>query len=168
MLRRHHYDLAFEAFLRERRTPYIAVDETRRALIHDHSLKSFDFVVYSTRGVNLLVDIKGRRFPSGEKGRGSRWENWTTEDDTNSLLEWEKVFGTGFRACIVFAYELIRPEIVSGFPDAFIFRDGTYAFFGVWADDYRRFARRRSVRWGTVNVLRRDFQELRFPIVTCL
>ena len=40
-----HYEAAFEAFLRSRRLPYIAVDEARRSLVADGSLKSLDFIV---------------------------------------------------------------------------------------------------------------------------
>jgi len=74
MQRRHHYEHAFEAFLRARRIPYVAVDEARKALLPDsarfrlgppdadpaeHALKSFDFVLYGDP--NLLVEIKGRK-----------------------------------------------------------------------------------------------------------
>ena len=75
-LRGNHYDAAFEAFLRTKRTPYVAVDEQRRALLESQSLKSMDFIVYSPRQANLLVDVKGRRFPSGDPESGHRWENW--------------------------------------------------------------------------------------------
>jgi hypothetical protein len=70
--RRHHYERAFEEYLRTRRIPYVAVDEARKALLPDEAplrvtipartgatgadgnpaaaegaaLKSFDFVVY--------------------------------------------------------------------------------------------------------------------------
>lgn len=66
---RHHGERAFEAFLRARLTPYVSVNEARRALIAGDgpaNLKSFDFVVYTaaTGGTsNLLVDIKCRRLP---------------------------------------------------------------------------------------------------------
>ena len=97
-LRWNHYDVAFEAFLRERRNPYVSVDERRRALSEDATLKSLDFIVYSAAGRNLLVDVKGRRFPSGRGSRGQYWENWVTEEDLDSMLRWERVFGDGFRA----------------------------------------------------------------------
>ena len=103
--RTNHYDVAFERFLRLLRRPYVAVDETRRALYRDSSLKSMDFVVYSESSTNLLIDVKGRRFPQ----RSCSWENWTMEDDIESLLEWERVFGTGFRSMLVFAYEVQTP-----------------------------------------------------------
>lgn len=88
--RRHHYERAFEAYLRHRRIPYVAVDEAKRALLPEHAqsarlrvpaavgadddpfapssaqpagprmLKSFDFVIYGEKQ-NLLLDVKGRR-----------------------------------------------------------------------------------------------------------
>lgn len=78
--RRHHYEHAFEEFLRARRIPYVAVDEAKKALLPESaslvvqepdfldpaappkpsSLKSFDFVLYG-KGSNLLVEVKGRR-----------------------------------------------------------------------------------------------------------
>ena len=53
-----HYEAAFEHYLRQRRVPYVAVDEAKKALFANASLKSFDFVVYSQQGPNLLVDVK--------------------------------------------------------------------------------------------------------------
>ncbi|MBL8759087.1 MAG: HYExAFE family protein [Phycisphaerae bacterium] len=75
--RRHHYERAFEAYLRLQRIPYVAVDEARKALLPEgagfkvdspglsgvmvsQALKSFDFVLYG-EGVNQLVDVKGRK-----------------------------------------------------------------------------------------------------------
>lgn len=77
--RRHHYEKAFEDFLRARRIPYVAVDEAKKALMPDSAalrvqerdaagstadlaLKSFDFVLYGS-GINLLAEVKGRRIP---------------------------------------------------------------------------------------------------------
>lgn len=75
--RRHHYERAFESYLRWQRIPYVAVDEARKALMPEgagtdssaeegassgapQALKSFDFVLYAqTR--NLLIDVKGRK-----------------------------------------------------------------------------------------------------------
>ncbi len=74
--RRHHYERAFENYLRSRRIPYIAVDEAKKTLLPERAhlrvesdsgdagltLKSFDFVIYGER-CNFLVDVKGRRVP---------------------------------------------------------------------------------------------------------
>lgn len=74
--RRHHYESAFEQYLRVGRVPYVAVDEAKKALLpqatdfrvrdesgegaRDLALKSFDFVIYG-EGLNLLCEVKGRR-----------------------------------------------------------------------------------------------------------
>ena len=74
-----HYEAAFEAFLRDRGIPCVAVDEAKRALFASSKLKSFDFVVYSKGGPNLLVDVKGRQLRNRTGRRG--YETWTTEQD---------------------------------------------------------------------------------------
>src|SRR5579872_4744451 len=120
--RGNHYDAAFEAFLRTRRTPYVAVDEQRRALLEQQSLKSMDFIVYSPRAANLLVDVKGRRFPSGDPESGHRWETWATAEDLPALLKWQEVFGKDFRALLVFAYHIVSEVERAKFEDLFLYR----------------------------------------------
>jgi hypothetical protein len=63
--RDNHYEAAFEAYLRSRGVPYVAVDEARRTLLGGTSIKSLDFIVSPVGAQSLLVDVKGRRFPSG-------------------------------------------------------------------------------------------------------
>src|SRR5271157_4868305 len=66
--RDNHYEAAFEEFLRSRGVPYVAVDEARRSVLADGgSIKSLDFIVSTPSQVTWLVDVKGRRFPSGEE-----------------------------------------------------------------------------------------------------
>jgi len=64
-----HYEAAFEAFLRDKGIPYVAVDEAKKALFANAKLKSFDFVVYSRNGPNLLIDVKGRQQREGTSKR---------------------------------------------------------------------------------------------------
>lgn len=169
-LRTNHYDTAFEAFLRTRRTPYVAVDETKRALAAHASLKSMDFIVYSSAGCNLLVDVKGRRFPSASEpngaagGRGHCWENWATQDDITCLLHWQQVFGQGFRAALVFAYDVLGERWRGAHDRLWDFRERTYAFYGVWVDDYAAAMKRRSPVWDTVTVGAGDYRRLRRPV----
>ncbi len=91
--RRHHYERAFEAFLRQRRIPYVAVDEAKKALLppeaslrvrtegasadpaEGRAIKSFDFVVYGQSG-NFLLEIKGRKV--ARKAGGSERADSTT------------------------------------------------------------------------------------------
>lgn len=167
-LRGNHYDAAFEAFLRARRTPYVAVDEQRRALLERESLKSMDFIVYSQRTTNLLVDVKGRRFPSGDPETGHRWENWATAEDVPALLKWQDVFGNDFRALLVFAYHVVSDHERGGFAELFEHRDNVYAFYGVWVDKYKAAMQTRSQSWQTVSVPSGLFRELRSPITEFL
>lgn len=167
-MRANHYDSAFEAYLRMLRTPYVAVDEAKRALLERASLKSMDFIVYSAGGPNLLVDVKGRRFPSGDAEGGHRWENWATAEDLPALRQWQQVFGPGFRAVLVFAYHVVSDRLHGEFEQLFRFRDSVYAFYGVWADDYQRVMQVRSASWQTVSVPTRVFRELKRPLGTML
>jgi hypothetical protein len=162
-IRANHYDAAFEAYLREARVPYVVVDEARRALWNEVSLKSLDFVVYSPTLGNLLVDVKGRRCPAAGDP-GSSWENWATADDLESLGRWEQVFGPNFRALLVFAYHLPETPLVRQPTAMFTFRDRTYGFYGVWAEAYRQLMRTRSPKWETVWLPSGSFRELRFPL----
>ncbi len=162
--RSNHYDVAFEEFLRWKQVPYIAVDEQRRSLLQEASLKSMDFIVSSSRGVNLLVDVKGRRFPSGSETSPHKWENWATADDIESLLQWQGVFGEGFRAILVFAYYLVDEQFLSDFDSLFEFRDSLYSFYGVWVDEYQEGMTTRSRSWDTVSLPSANFRELRLPL----
>src|SRR5439155_5475088 len=81
MDRSNHYEAAFEAYLQWHRHCYVAVDETRRAMLGEVRVKSLDFIVYGEHGARLLVDVKGRRFPTGSPERQRRvWECWSTHD----------------------------------------------------------------------------------------
>jgi hypothetical protein len=163
--RHHHYELAFERFLRFHRVPYVAVNEARKTLIRhrdiplDDSLKSFDFVLYGRP--NLLAEIKGRRVPPS-----GRLDPWATRQDVEDLLEWETLFGDGFRACLVFAFwcdstprsgspgsslpNQAPPHIA--FEDIFEHQQRWYALRAVAAADYAAHMRTRSERWDTVHI----------------
>src|SRR6059058_1892979 len=104
-----HYEAAFEAFLRDKGIPYVAVDEAKKALFANAKLKSFDFIVYSKNGPNLLIDVKGRQSRERSKSNGRAFESWTNERDVTDLLQWEQVFGEGFRAVLAFVYWIEAP-----------------------------------------------------------
>ncbi len=176
-IRRNHYEAAFEEYLRSLRMPYVAVDEKRRALMGQSSLKSLDFIVHPTEQTNLLVDIKGRRYPSGStafthskstsshsKGSGHKWENWATDDDISSMLQWNNVFGEEFKSILIFAYHILDERYLPDFEDWFIYQEKTYAFFGVWVEEYAIAMRTRSQSWATVSLPSKIYRELRQPI----
>ncbi len=162
MIRSNHYDAAFEAWLRDQRLPYLAVDETKRALLSQQSLKSPDFLVQSPSLGRIVIDVKGRKQEIGSQMR--RWENWATADDLSSLDAWESIFGTQFRSLLVFAYELSAGADDAEQPTMLEFRGRRYSFHGVWAADYRRAMRQRSGRWETVWLPGAVYRELRFPL----
>ena len=68
MDRSNPYEAAFETFLKEQGLCYVAVDETRRAVLGDVPVKNLDFIVLAPTGAKLLIDVKGRQFPGGPTG----------------------------------------------------------------------------------------------------
>src|SRR3954454_19900093 len=107
MDRNVHYEAAFEGYLRDKGIPYVAVDEAKKALFANAKLKSFDFVVYSKTGPNLLVDVKGRQLRNRTGWRG--FETWWTEQDVADLMQWEQVFVDGYKRLLAFVYWIDPP-----------------------------------------------------------
>ena len=185
MQRRHHYEIAFESFLRANRIPYVAVDEARKALLPESAtftaartpsepmtaLKSFDFVVYAAPDdpatPNLLVDIKGRKVPRSGPGAPpptrSKLQNWVTEDDVESLRTWQALFGDAFRAAFLFIYWCDDQPPDGLFQEVFEHRDRWYAIRAIALEDYARAMRPRSPRWRTVHLPTAEFERLSQP-----
>ncbi len=176
--RRFHYEVAFEQYLRERAIPYVAVDEAKRALHRETSraaspdaaatrlgadpdaapdrLKSFDFVVYSDTGPNLLVDVKGRK----HTGRSNRsLDNWVTDADVQSLETWQRLFGQGFDSAFAFLYWCAAPPPGALFQEVFTSGDRWYAVLAIRLADYRSHMRVRSPRWKTVSLPAKHFAD---------
>ncbi|MBX3388357.1 MAG: HYExAFE family protein [Phycisphaeraceae bacterium] len=191
--RRHHYEVAFEDYLRSHRIPYVAVDEAKKALLPGGArlalaaaesgaapaVKSFDFVLYG-ESTNLLVEIKGRRIPiraaSAPRSRRvseglrlhrppsrSSLQNWVTRDDVNSLLTWERLFGSGFEAVFVFVYWCDDQPPDALFQEVFENRGKWYALRTVVVGEYARAMRTRSEKWRTVHVPSGTFEQISRP-----
>jgi hypothetical protein len=157
---------AFEAFLQWHRLCYVAVDETRRAMLGDSRVKSLDFIVHGEGGARLLVDVKGRRFPGGPPDRPRRvWECWSTRDDVDGLGRWADLFGPGYEGLLVFTYHL-APAVAlpDDTPDLFTWRGRRYLFRAVPVDEYRAHLRVRSPKWGTVDLPGAVFRRLVRPL----
>jgi hypothetical protein len=166
-----HYEAAFEDYLRAKGLPYVAVDEAKKAIFAGAAVKSFDFLVYSGSGPNLLVDVKGRKFPDSaprRRGHTRAWENWVTRQDVEGLVEWEKVFGADFRAVLVFAYWLQGPPQRAPFGDVHLYKQKHYAFVGIALADYVTGARPRSAKWQTIAMPSARFAEQAADIATFL
>ena len=184
--RRHHYEQAFEHYLRARRIPYVSVNEARKALLPEgarlgaaweaepgDAIKSLDFVVYG-EPENLLLDVKGRRIarrlrrgatPDGRRlpaPRG-RLESWVTQDDVDSLRRWERLFGEGFAAAFVFLYWCDEQPPDALFQEVFEHRGRWYALRAVMLREYEARMRPRSVRWRTLHVPAAAFESISRP-----
>lgn len=160
--RENHYEAAFEAYLRSRQVPYVAVDEAKRSCAAEGSLKSLDFIVSPPGALSWLVDVKGRRFPSGDQKQ--YWKNWSTRDDLQSLARWEQLFGPQFGGLFVFAYNVVgqRSPLPAG--QLFSFRGGLYAFIGIRLEYYSLHARPISPKWDTLAMSVGRFRQLAAPI----
>lgn len=190
--RDNHYEAAFEEFLRTRGVPYVAVDEAKRSLMSNGaSIKSLDFIVSggivvsaapgtgeeagSTNAgagskasrTSWLVDVKGRRFPSGEIQK-QYWKNWSTRDDLRSLAQWEELFGANFRGLFVFAYAVLGDRAPLPAEELFEFRNNLYGFIAVPLSDYAAHAQPISPRWDTWAMPAADFRRLARPLVELL
>jgi hypothetical protein len=155
------YEAAFEQFLRDRRVPYVAVDESKRSLLSDETLKSLDFMVAAPGGGTWLVDVKGRRFPSGQQKQ--YWRNWSTRDDLRSLAQWEQLFGPRSQALFVFAYKIVGRRAPLPAELLYPFRGALLGFVGIRLCEYVPHARLISPKWQTVGLSTRRFRELAEP-----
>jgi hypothetical protein len=166
MDRGNHYEAAFEAYLRWHRLCYVGVDESRRAMLGDERVKSLDFIVYGERQARLLIDVKGRRYPSGSAERPRRvWECWSTQDDVDGLERWTKLFGPGYLGLLVFTYQLGSDlEIPEDTLDQWTFRGRRYLFRAIEVSAYRRHVRVRSPKWSTVCLPNAVFRDLVRPL----
>lgn len=162
--RDNHYEAAFEEYLRSRGVPYVAVDEARRSVLSDGaSLKSLDFIVSTPGAITWLVDVKGRRFPSGDEQK-QYWKNWSTRDDLDSLAQWEELFGENFRGLFVFAYDILGDRAPLPAGQLFEHRGNLYGFVAIPLAEYAAFAHPISPRWDTVAMPTADFRRLARPL----
>lgn len=177
--RRHHYEHAFERYLRDQRVPYISVDEAKKSLLPQseqlttrtgdeapRKLKNFDFVIYGSGG-NLLVEVKGRRLPKIRLKDGSpakpRMESWVTLDDIDALRRWQLLFGPEFEPMFVFMYwcEDVPPDGL--FVETVAHRGRWYTMRCIDLSSYTQAMRVRSPKWGTMYVPSADFEALSRP-----
>ena len=163
-LHKDHYERAVVDFLQLRSVPYLRVDESKRSAFSGVKLKSFDLVIYPDRGENILVDVKGRKWPYRGKGGRRYWENWVTADDLRGLKSWEEVFGEGFRSAFLFCYWLTEAQDLPRQTGVHDFAGQKYGFLLVWLNDYADNMRVRSPRWKTLTMGSARFRDLAKPL----
>ena len=182
-VRRHHYERAFEAYLRDRRIPYVSVADARKSLLPEtaclrqdapdgkshKSLKSFDFMIYG-KHENLLIEVKGRKVPMARGGTGKRQnstrrlECWVTRQDLDSLQTWEKLFGDGFEAAFCFCYWCEDQPPDGLFQELIVHQERWYALRSIRLRDYVSAIRVRSASWETFDMPAREFEALSHPL----
>ena len=149
----NHYEVAFDAYLRERGAATLPIVEARRSYLDEDSVKSPDFVVVAPSEARLVVDVKGRKFGGSTEHPRRIWQNWCLRDDVTSLESWTEHFGVGFRGILAFVYHLAPEIAIAPFtPDVFVYRDSRYLVRGVDVALYRSAMRTRSPRWSTVHL----------------
>ncbi|MBN1765415.1 MAG: HYExAFE family protein [Sedimentisphaerales bacterium] len=162
-----HYEKAFEALLQYRQIPYTGINQARKAIFSGVRLKSFDFLIYPPRKLNLIADVKGRKFSYSSFAHGKLGQSWTTFDDVQGLQAWQKVFGEDYIAVFIFAYWLedIPDNPAPDLPaKLFNFEDHWYYFTVVELDTYQLVMHPRSPSWQTVYIPARLFRKITQPI----
>jgi hypothetical protein len=91
-------------------------------------------------------------------------KNWSTRDDVRSLAAWQRLFGPGFRALFVFAYEVRGDRAPLAAEQLFNFRGRLYAFLGLGLDHYVYYARPISAAWDTLSMPTSRFRQLVMPL----
>ena len=165
MIRSNHYEAAFEAYLRAHGVAFVATDEAKRSVLGDTDVKSADFIIVGPDTARLIVDVKGRKFPSGSGDKvNTTWQNWAEEEDIDALGRWAAGFGPGFRGVLAFAYQIQPPfALPESTPDLFTFRADVYLMRGVEVAAYREHMRPRSRSWGTVHLPAEAFRRIVRP-----
>jgi hypothetical protein len=160
----NHYEVAFEAFLRQRGIAALPIVEARRSYLDEDSVKSPDFLVVGPADARLVVDVKGRHFGGTAEKPRRIWQNWCYRDDVISLESWTEHFGPGFHGILAFVYRLAPElELAPGTLDAFSFRDALYLVRGVEVSAYRAAMRTRSPSWATVHLPTAAFRDIVKP-----
>ncbi len=122
-----------------------------------------DRIIIPASTNSWLCDIKGRRFPSGQK-HPQYWRNWVAKDDLVSLARWENLFGAGFHGLFVFVYDVCGTRLP--LPEERLFPCGgkRYAFFVIPLATYMDGCRSLSVRWETVTMPTALFRRYALPL----
>lgn len=162
----NEYEQAFEAWLRDEGVRFARVDQAHRCVLGAGEIKTFDYVVRPREGVCVLVELKGRLFEgltlAGRKGL----QCWVLAEDAEALEHWRQRFSreqTGVEAVFVFAYRLEKPAVDEDGLAVYDIGGRRYVFLAIRLADYRRWLRRRSVRWKTVSLSAADFRRHSFP-----
>lgn len=166
--RRSHYELAFEAYLDQRGTPYVPVEDVARSRGARVGAKLFDYLVYPSGAAPCLVDVKGRQTPKCSPSADVRQRNWVTKSDLEGLSEWSRQFGEGYDAGFVFVYWIPNSAAVrgGGADNEIRLAGRRYGLWLVRLPDYLAVQKQLSPRWDTVSVPSAAFRGISRPLAS--
>ncbi len=168
MITGNHYEQALKAYLREKGLPFVALDQTRMAILAGEKIKSFDLIISPPERMRILCDVKGRKLDSGACQRGRLGDSWATRQDVEGLRHWQNVFGPDTLAAFIFAFWIAdEGETDNSLSDNHLFQFDSrrYLFVVMELSAYCLKMRQRSPRWQTVYVPARAFRTLALPIM---
>ena len=158
------YERAVEEYLRSHQLPYLAVNQRRRALAAQRSLKNFDFLVRARSGQHYLMEVKGRPFPYVHRARKVYWENWVHEEDLEGLRLWRDYFGFGFTGLVCYAYLVTEAEFLESFPSRSQWQGRNFGLVALTLEDFLQWAEQRSSRWRAKHIPPVLFRQLIHPL----
>jgi hypothetical protein len=142
----------------DHRIAYVHSEEHHRPGPSDGSVKNFDFLLRLECGRKIVVEVKGRTFTGTTLAGLSGLECWVTRDDVKSLRTWQKALGGDPEAVFVFAYRIVQADVDFDGHEPLVLGPDRYVFFCIPVEDYCRYMRLRSRKWGTVSLGIEDFR----------
>ena len=155
----NHYERAFQNWLIDHRIEHIALNEQKAIELGHKGIKSFDFLLQLGNERKIVAEVKGRRFKGTTLEKLTSLECWVTADDIDGLTKWREIFGPEYRAVFIFTYKIENIDVDFDGQTVFYSDANRYIFFCIRLDDYRRFMKRRSLKWRTVTLPAEKFRQ---------
>ena len=148
----NHYERAFQNWLIDHQIEHVALNDQKEIEFGRKGIKSFDFLLQLESGKKIIAEVKGRRFKGITLENLSSLECWVTTGDIYGLSQWMEMVGEEYKAIFVFAYKIDNIDVDFDGQEVFEFNSDKYVFFAITLEDYRKFMKQRSPKWGTVTL----------------
>jgi len=164
----NHYERAFQNWLIDHRIEHLAINNQNAIELGHTGIKSFDFLLELNCGTKIIAEVKGRRFKGTTLENLSSLECWVTSGDIDGLTKWVEIFGSGCRAVFVFTYKMDNIDVDFDGKEVFEFDSNKYIFLGISLEDYCKYMKRRSPKWGTITLPADKFRECAVNLIDLL
>lgn len=155
----NHYERAFQNWLIDHGIEHLALNNQKVISLGRTGIKSFDFLLQLDSGRKIIAEVKGRTFRGVTLEKLASMECWVTAGDIDGLTKWMEILGPDHRAVFVFAYKIENIDVDFDGQEVFEFDSGRYVFFCISLEDYRKFMKRRSLKWRTVTLPADKFRQ---------